>query len=86
MSTTTTNIFTRTDDILRDAHKANVNYARALGHMQGTARGAIYLLESLLLYGDLNPLDAEIVQRVISNLNKAEHETQDAQAFGNSKD
>ena len=81
-----TNIFTRTDDILRDAHKANTNYARALGHMQGTARGVIYQLESLLLYGNLNPVDAGIVQQVIATLNKAYKETQDAQAFGNSKD
>ena len=64
-----------------DSHERCLNYARALGNVQGTGYGVIYQLESIMLYGNLNDSDKASVQQAIDRLRKAVTETADPLAY-----
>jgi hypothetical protein len=72
--------------LLNESDKRTINNARALGHMQGTALGIIYQLESIMLYGSMNSSDKASVQAAIDRLRKAVEATQDPHAFGKGMD
>jgi hypothetical protein len=86
MNTTTYSNIDLVYGLLDDSKKRSINNARALGHMQGTALGVIYQLESIMLYGKMNDSDKSFVKEAVDRLRKAVDATEDPHAFGKGMD
>ena len=77
-----TTMIDRTTDLLSDANERCNNYAKSLGHMQGTALGAVYILRMLMEDGKMDAITASGVQRVIDVLQGAHDATSKPHEFG----